>query len=215
MGGGGTCGQRLRRGKRLQPGEECGGFESEIDETGPRDADLVGIANGGGEGGDELFGGGAGVEFARLGVAERAVGLKVAMLGVGGAHLGGEGGGVRQSGRSSGGPQGRVEVDGKMESDVHSVRKRNRAAGAQAWSWRLAWPRKLVRDDADERWTLTSGSFPAGATIRREGRSRANGPSVQYWVLHVMTEAVLSGGQHLVSAARGGISEGILARLPT
>jgi hypothetical protein len=120
------------------PGEEGGGLELEIDETGSGDADLETLAQGGGEGGEHGFGDGAGVQLAGLGVAEHAVGLKIAMARVGRAHLRREGGRL-EAGGLGGGLQGGVELRGDVERDEHLLTQRAAATAAQALIFPGPW----------------------------------------------------------------------------
>jgi hypothetical protein len=66
----------------------------------------------------QLVGDRAGRDFGLSGVGQDAIGLKVAVRRVGGAHLRGEFGGI-QSGGAGGGFQCRLEVGGWVEGDRH------------------------------------------------------------------------------------------------
>jgi hypothetical protein len=84
---GGAGGERLAAGVGDQPGLERGGLGGEIDETRSGDRHVEGRFDVDGQGGHQLLGQGAWILLPALGVGENAVGLKVAVTRVGGAHL--------------------------------------------------------------------------------------------------------------------------------
>ena len=87
---GGAGAEVGRGGVGGEPPVERSGLEAEVDETGAGDLGVVGGAGGRGEGGDELLGELARIEATGLGVTERAVGLEIAVAGIGGADFGRE-----------------------------------------------------------------------------------------------------------------------------
>ena len=131
--GGGTGSERLARGVGGEPGLERGGMCGEIDEAGASDGDRVRGSDFGGQRGDEFLGEGARILFLALGVAEHAVGLEIAVAGIGGTHVGREKGGV-ETGRRGGGAQSLIERGGEVKRDVHPRTQPTPAPRAQARS---------------------------------------------------------------------------------
>ena len=104
----------------LNPSEQRSRRESEIDEARTGDGGGAKFQCGGGQGGDELFGDGAGVEFTGFGVGEHAVGLEIAVSRVSGAQLRVKSLGF-ELGAGGGGSEGCIERSGEVKRYVHRL----------------------------------------------------------------------------------------------
>ena len=123
--------ERVAIGVCDQPRVKRRGLGGEIDETRTGDRHVVSRFYVSGYCGREFFGQRAGVLLPTFGVGEDAVGLKIAVTRVGGAHLGRKGRAINTCG-GGGGFQHRVERRGEVERDIHQVNQPTCCARLQA-----------------------------------------------------------------------------------
>ncbi|OQB90602.1 MAG: hypothetical protein BWX86_02205 [Verrucomicrobia bacterium ADurb.Bin122] len=164
--GGGAGGERFTAGKRGEPGLERGRARGEIDEAGAGDGDRVRGGDLGGQRGDEFLGEGARILFLTLGVAEHAIGLEIAVPGIGWAHVGGKKSGI-ETGRGGGGPQSLVERGGEVKRDVHPRTQPTPAPRAQARSKPVVapgqvGPRSVSNSPKSLRWVILTRQVGMG-----------------------------------------------------